>query len=100
MTLPKFAFELARQRLSKRHFVRATTQAELYAPEAAVDAGYLDQVASPDELLDAARAEAVRLGDLPQPAFGLTKQSLHAACVADLRGSLEADLKGMMGLAD
>ena len=33
------AMELARDRLSKRHFDQATCQAQLYTPEAAVDAG-------------------------------------------------------------
>jgi enoyl-CoA hydratase len=98
MTLPHFALELARLRLSKRHFVRATTQAELYAPEAAVDAGYLDRVTSPEDLLDAALAEAVRLGALPQPGFGVTKRRAHADLAANIRETLEADLKGMMGL--
>ncbi|MBW2666494.1 MAG: crotonase/enoyl-CoA hydratase family protein, partial [Deltaproteobacteria bacterium] len=33
MTLPHFAAALARNRLSKRHYLRATAQAELYSPE-------------------------------------------------------------------
>jgi enoyl-CoA hydratase len=99
MTLPLFALELARQRLSKRHFIRATTQAELYTPEAAVDAGYLDRVTSPEDVFDAARAEADRLAALEQPAFAATKQRAHAALVADLRGSLEADLTRLTGFA-
>jgi enoyl-CoA hydratase len=100
MTLPVFAIELARQRLSKRHFVRATTQAELYAPEAAIDAGYLDRVTSPDDVFDAALAEAERLSGLGQPGFSVTKQSAHAPLVASLRGSLAADLKRLTGLGD
>jgi enoyl-CoA hydratase len=98
MTLPVFAAELARQRLSKRHFVRACSQAELYDPETAVDAGYLDRVVPPDQLFDAAFAEAVRLGDLAQPAFGVTKRRLHAKLVAHLRETLEPDLRELMGL--
>ena len=98
MTLPLFAVELARQRLSKRHFIRATTQAELYAPEAAVDAGFLDRVTSPEKVVDVACAEADRLAGLAQPAFALTKQRAHAALVADLRRTLEADLRGLTGL--
>jgi len=90
--------ELARQRLSKRHFVRATGQAELYDPEAARDAGYLDRVTPPEELFDAAFAEAVRLGELAQPAFGATKRRLHGALVADLRATMPADLRELMGL--
>jgi enoyl-CoA hydratase len=95
MTLPIFAVELARHRLSKRHFQAATTQAELYAPDAAVDAGFLDRVASPESLLDVAFAEAERLAQLPQPAFANTKASVRAATLATIRDTLEEDMRGM-----
>jgi len=98
MTLPNFAIELARLRLSKRHFVRATTQAELYAPEAAVDAGYLDRVTSPEDVFDAAFAEATRLGALAQPGFAVTKLRVQAALAADIRATLPVDLKRLTGL--
>jgi enoyl-CoA hydratase len=95
MTLPIFAVELARHRLSKRHFQRATTQAELYAPAAAVDAGFLDRVASPESLMDVAFAEAERLAQVRQPAFANTKASVRAATLATIRDTLEADMRGM-----
>jgi enoyl-CoA hydratase len=97
MTLPHFAAALARNRLSKRHYLRATAQSELYSPEAAVDAGYLDRVVPAEELLEHALAEARRLGELPQPAFGNTKRRAHEALIADVRGSLNADLQGLTG---
>jgi enoyl-CoA hydratase len=93
MTLPIFALEFARHRLSKRHFQRATTQGELYAPEAAIDAGYLDRLASPETLLETAFAEAARLAELPQPAFHNTKTSVRAACIAYIRETLEDDMR-------
>jgi enoyl-CoA hydratase len=92
MTLPIFAIELARQRLSKRHFDRATAQAQLYPPDAAVDAGYLDRVEAAADLLELARAEATRLGALSQPAFRASKSRAHAAAIASIRGSLERDV--------
>ncbi len=52
MTLPIFAFELARQRLSKRHFQQATIQSQLYSPDEATDAGFLDRAVEPDSLFD------------------------------------------------
>jgi enoyl-CoA hydratase/carnithine racemase len=64
-----------------------------------VDAGYLDRVTSPENVFDVAWAEADRLAGLAQPAFAVTKQRAHAALVADLRGSLEADLKVLTGLS-
>jgi len=97
MTLPHFAAALARGRLSKRHLLRATAQAELYSPEGAVDAGFLDRVVPAEELLDAAVAEAKRLGELPQPAFANTKRRAHEALIADMRGNLDADLQWLTG---
>jgi enoyl-CoA hydratase len=97
MRLPIFAFEFARQRLSKRHFVRATTQAELYTPEQAVDAGFLDRVADPQGLFDAALGEAKRLGELPQPAFRDTKASVNEAAIRTMRETLAADMEKLTG---
>jgi len=98
MTLPVFAIELARNRLSKRHFLRATSQAALYAPGAAVDAGFLDHLEAPDRLAAAAQAEAKRLGALPQPAFRASKQRLNGALAARIRDGLEADLEDLTGI--
>jgi len=100
MVLPHFARELARDRLSKRHFIRAASQAEIYGPDAAVDAGFLDRVVDPSELFEVAFAEAARLGALPQPAFGNTKRALHESLVVHLRETTAPDLRAMMGLAD
>jgi enoyl-CoA hydratase len=93
MTLPIFGVELARHRLSKRHFQRATIRAELYTPDAAVDAGFLDRVTSPESLLDVAFAEAEILAQLPQPAFANTKASVRAATLAAIRATLEEDMR-------
>ena len=66
--------ELVRARLSKRHFERATLLAHVYPPDMAVDAGWVDEVTAPDDVLDAARAAAQRLGALPEGAFAATKR--------------------------
>ena len=97
MGLPIFAVELARHRLSRRHFLRATSQAQIYTPDEAVDAGYVDQTADADELEDVARAEAARLARAPQPAFRHTKRSVHAAVVTHVRATLEEDMARLAG---
>jgi enoyl-CoA hydratase len=97
MGLPIFAIEMAQHRLSRRHFVQATSQARIYAPDDAVDAGYVDHVVAPEELEDAARAEAARLAAAPQPAFRHTKRSIHADLVARVRSTLERDMARLTG---
>ncbi len=95
MTLPIFAFEMARQRLSKRHFQRATTQGHLFSPEEAVDAGYLDRIVQPEAVFDEALAEAAGLAKLPQPAHALTKAAVRADAISYMRKTLEDDMKKM-----
>jgi enoyl-CoA hydratase len=69
MVLPQWAIEFARERLSVRHLQQATVGARMYEPDGAVEAGFLDAVVAPDEVLDAAFAEARRWADLPRAAY-------------------------------
>jgi enoyl-CoA hydratase len=69
MVLPRWAVELAHERLSIRHFQRATVGARIYDPEGALDAGFLDEVVAPEALADAALAEAKRWAELPRAAY-------------------------------
>ena len=95
MVLPIFACEFARARISVRHFLRATSQAQLYPPAEAVDAGYVDRVVAPEAVFDAALEEARRLGGLPQPAFGATKRRVHEKTLARIRATLEDDMNSL-----
>jgi enoyl-CoA hydratase len=94
LTLPIFALELARERLSRRHLQRATAFAEVYAPEAALDAGYLDRVVAADRVETEALAEAKRLAELPRRAFAETKKRARADALVRIRARLDADLDG------
>ena len=96
MALPHYAMEFARERLSKRHFVRALVQAEFYDPDGAVDAGYLDRLVDPGDVAAQAFAEAARLGALPQPAFRLNKRRAHQAAIERIRGPLAEDVRGLL----
>jgi enoyl-CoA hydratase len=69
MVLPKWAVELARERLSPRQLQIATVGAKMYDPDGAVGAGYLDGVVAP-ELLEASALEAAqRWASLPRGAY-------------------------------
>lgn len=92
MTLPRFAVELARDRLSKRHFTLAVTQARIYDPETARDAGYLDATEEPPRLLEAAIGYARRLAALPAPAFANTKGREREATIRLIRETLASDI--------
>jgi len=81
MTLPEFAIELARDRLSKRYLTRATIEAEIFDPEGALAAGYLDKLVPADQCVDTALAEARRLGQLDAKAYGGTKKMIRQATI-------------------
>jgi enoyl-CoA hydratase len=69
MVLPRWAVELAQERLSKRHVQDATVGARIYDPNGAADAGFLDAVVASDALADAAAVEAQRWAALPRDAY-------------------------------
>jgi enoyl-CoA hydratase len=100
LALPVFGVELARERLSKRHLTRAVETAELYTPSGAVDAGFLDRVTSPDTLLDEARGEARRLGELNAKAFAGTKKRLRASTIERIGRVLKEDVESMVRGSD
>ena len=69
MVLPRWAAELARERLSVRHFQQATVGARMYDPDGAADAGFLDAVVDADALAEAAATEAQYWAALPRGAY-------------------------------
>lgn len=92
MPLPIFAVEMARERLSKRHFLAATAHARIFSPREAVDAGYLDEVVPVALLGAAAMAKATALGTLKDPAYKLTKRSALKPTLRLIRDTLEEDM--------
>lgn len=88
MTLPVFGLELAQARLSKRHLTRSAIQATIYGPEEAVDAGFLDGLADPEETVEAAIEEAARLGELPASAYAANKLAFRKETAERIRASL------------
>ncbi|MCG8423657.1 MAG: crotonase/enoyl-CoA hydratase family protein [Proteobacteria bacterium] len=88
MPLPVVGIELARDRLSPRHVTRAVLEAEIYSPEGAVEAGFLDRVIAPDALDAEALSEAQRLAGLDTPAHHATKKRMRQATIDRIRQSL------------
>lgn len=96
MPVPVLAMELARDRLVKTELVNATLLAQIYNPETAVRAGYLDAIAAPGDVVDKAKAEAARLGALPRSAFKATKTRLRRETIGHITSSLDADMLDLM----
>lgn len=92
MTLPTFGVELARDRLSKRHFTQAITQARIYSPAGACEAGFLDETLAADGVLTRAVEQAQKLAALPRASFHGTKLKERGPTVALVRRTLAEDI--------
>lgn len=92
LTLPRFAIEMCRQRLTPQSFSRATILAQPHNPEQAVSAGFLDRVVPKEALLVAAREEAASLARLNRAAHTATKLRVRAEALQGLRAGIEADI--------
>jgi len=91
MTLPKFAIEIARQRLTPPYFNR-TVLGELYDPHEAVTAGFLDEVVAPDRLLARSNEVAGALTQIDHAAHAATKLKVRGQALAALRAAIEDEL--------
>ena len=92
MTLPYFAVEIARHRLAPAHFNRATILAEMYSPQEAIAAGFLDKVVSPAQLLETARETAAALSKLDMPAHAATKLRVRGTALEALQQAISSEL--------
>lgn len=72
---PTSALEIVRARLGPST-ARAVFGASTYAPRAAAELGFVDEVVAADELMDAAHAVAERLGSVPSSTYALAKRQL------------------------
>ena len=75
---PALAFEILRFATPARYLSEFALSAATYASDAAVDRGWIDEVAEPEELLEDAVAVATELAELSPPAFAQTKRQLRA----------------------
>lgn len=91
ITMPYFAIEICRQRLTPQHFNRAVNNSEPYDPEDAVVAGWLDRVVPAAETMSTARSTIAGLMKLNAAAHAATKLRLRAVTLKAIRTAIEAD---------
>ncbi len=91
MTMHHVGIELARGRLTTPAFHRSVINAEMFGPEAALNAGFLDQVVAPEALMDTAMATAKAMKKLNMRAHKQTKLKSRAEFLATLDKSIALD---------
>jgi len=93
MSLPIFAVELARERLSKRHFQIATQHARVYNPAGAADAGFLDEVVSAEDVEAMAFTYAAQMAaTLHSSAFVATRKNVRGEAGKRVADGAAADV--------
>lgn len=93
MTMHHVGIELARDRLRKSAFHRSVINGEMFNPQTAVDAGFLDTVVAAEQLLPTAVAAAQQLKKINMKAHKNTKLKVRKALLETLDWAIEEDKK-------
>jgi len=91
MTMHHAGIEIARHRLAPAYFYRSVVNAEIFNPETAVTAGFLDEIVAVGQLQDRARAVADQFKQLNLRAHQQTKVKAKAEYLARLDDCIEKD---------
>ena len=91
MTMHHVGIELARERLTKPAFHRSVINAEMFNPQTAVAAGFLDKVVAADQLMTAANEHAQVLKKINLSAHKNTKLKVRKAFLELLDQSIAID---------
>ena len=88
MVLPIFASELVKARVPKDFITRSMVFGELFDPDTAVKAGYLDEVVEADKLMATAHGFAEAMKPLSSPSLTGNKRLLREETLATIAASL------------
>jgi enoyl-CoA hydratase len=97
LTVPRFAVEIARQRLTPPYFSRVVMTSEMFGPAEAVTAGFFDRVVAADALERTADEAALLLSKLNMAAHAATKVRARGAVIKMIRGMIDEDITPQYG---
>jgi len=92
MTLPRVAIAVLENRLKPSSFQRAATLAHYFDVDAAMDAGFFDEVVKPGDLAALAESRARDFASLDMLAHRKTKYGVRSTLVRQLRWNVPLDL--------
>lgn len=100
LTMPRVAAAMLKHRLTPAAYQRAVALSEFFDVDAALNAGFFDELVSPDESLARAAARAEEYKGLDQKAHAVSKRRIRARLVRKIRFSIPLDLldAAMLGL--
>ena len=97
LTVPRFAIEIARQRLTPAYFSRTVMTGEMFGPTEAVTAGFFDRVVAPDQLERSAEETAQALAGINLAAHAATKARARGAVIKMVRAVIDEDITPQYG---
>ena len=89
---PGFAIELARSRVHPAWLSRTVTLGEMFEPDDAVVAGFLDRVVAATEIEHAVDGVVLALRKLHMPSHALAKQRLWLPAMIAMREAITQEL--------
>ena len=93
MTMHDAGIEIARNRIPRNYLTRSVINAELFTPETAILAGFLDHIVEPELLLETAKATAKQMLSLNMRAHKGTKLKERESILTALDAAIEKDAK-------
>lgn len=92
LTVPYFAIEIARQRLTPAYFNRAVMLGEMYAPQEAAKAGFVDTVLPPSVIDNVVAQTLAGLAAIDFAAHAETKIRARKGAIDAIRAAIDSEL--------
>lgn len=96
MVMHHAGIEMARGRMPINYFNRSVINAEMFSPEQAINAGFLDLVVEPEQLMETAKKVATQFKTLNMRAHHGTKLKLRKELLETMDLAIELDAKGSL----
>ncbi len=92
LTVPRFAVEIARQRLTPPYFNRAITTGQIFSPTEAVAAGFVDWTVAASELEADALKTADALSKIDFTSHAASKLRARGPAIKAIRAAIDQDI--------
>jgi enoyl-CoA hydratase len=97
ITPPRWAIEIARQRLTPACLSRTVATGEMFGPDEAVTAGFFDRLVPAADLERATQEAALAISQIHMANHALAKQRLRGEVIAKVRKVIDEDITPTYG---
>jgi enoyl-CoA hydratase len=97
ITPPRWAIEVARQRLLPAYLSRTVVTGEMFGPAEAVTAGFFDRLVGAADLERAAQEAALAISKINLANHAVAKQRLRGEVIANIRRLIDEDITSKYG---